>query len=427
MPVVFVPGRGGIPPSFFPNAVPLFCRPESIEGYAIILIVLAFVLRLAHIPSIEPNGAAPAGAGSCCHAPPAAPNRNPNSRFNRMAESYPFIVQQPSARLDLAALTALICRTQLPDGAIPWSPGDKTDPWDHVESAMGLTIGGALPQARKAYRWMQHRQFEDGSWPAAITDGRITDATRETNHAAYLATGLYHYYLSTNDLAFVRGVWPAAAAGIDFALRHQADGGEIYWAVSPEGSVDPMALLTGCSSISFSLKCALALAGMLGEQRPAWRCSLNRLERCIRTKPYCFNMTKARFSMDWFYPVLCGAVTGEEAAQRIDKHWKKFVVRNLGVRCVSDQPWVTIAESSELVLALCAMENHLLANIVFGWLSDHTFDDGTFWCGFTFPDMVIWPGEKIAWTNAVVMMAADALFDLTPASRMFSHRFGPKY
>jgi hypothetical protein len=35
--------------------------------------------------------------------------------------------------------------------------------------------------------------------------------------------------------------------------------------------------------------------------------------------------------------------------------------------------------------------------------------------------MVIWPAERIAWTNAVVLMAADALYHLTPASRLFSH------
>lgn len=341
-----------------------------------------------------------------------------------MAENYPFIIKKQVPRLDLKAMTDLICRTQLPDGAIPWSPGDKTDPWDHVESAMGLTIGGALPQARAAYLWMQRRQHNDGSWPAAVTNGGITDATRETNHAAYLAVGMLHYYQVTGDLDFVRHLWPTVAAGIAFVLSHQTERGEIYWAVSPAGRVDAMALLTGCSSIALSLKCALVLADLLGEQRPRWRSALRRLQHCIRTRPYCFNMTKSRFSMDWFYPVLCGTVTGGQAKLRIEKHWKKFVVQNMGVRCVSDQPWITIAESSELVLTLCAMENYLLARIVFGWLCDHVFDDGTFWCGFTFPDMVRWPEEKITWTNAVVLMAADALFGLTPASRFFCHRRG---
>ena len=65
-------------------------------------------------------------------------------------------------------------------------------------------------------------------------------------------------------------------------------------------------------------------------------------------------MIKSRFSMDWYYPVLCGAVTGGEARRRIDKFWDKFVVPDWGVRCVSDRPWVTMAETSELVLTLAA-------------------------------------------------------------------------
>jgi hypothetical protein len=125
--------------------------------------------------------------------------------------------------------------------------------------------------------------------------------------------------------------------------------------------------------------------------------------------------------MDWFYPVLCGAVSGQEAVKRIERQWKKFVVEGLGVRCVSDQPWVTIAESSELVLTLAAMGAVDKARIVFNWLSEHVFEDRSFWCGFTFPDMTRWPEEKIAGTNAVALLAADALFTLTPASVLFSH------
>jgi hypothetical protein len=132
-------------------------------------------------------------------------------------------------------------------------------------------------------------------------------------------------------------------------------------------------------------------------------------------------MTKSRFSMDWFYPILAGALTGDDARRRIDKYWKKFVVEGQGVRCVFDEPWVTIAETSELVLALTAMGNADLAGIVFGWISDKCFEDGTFWCGYTFPDMVVWPEDKITWTNAVVLMALDALFQLTPAHDIFSH------
>lgn len=338
-----------------------------------------------------------------------------------MTSRFPFLIQKQAPRIHIPALVDLITVTQLPDGAIPWSVGDKTDPWDHVESAMGLTVGGAHAQARRAYDWLRREQLADGSWYAAYKNGAVSDRTRETNHAAYIAVGVYHYYLTTADREFVAHMWPAVDAAMEFVLRHQASGGEIYWAVSPRDTVDRMALLTGCSSIFLSLKCALALARAMGAARPNWRKALERLQDCIQNRPQRFNMTKSRFSMDWFYPILSGAIRGSEARVRIDKYWKKFIIQNMGARCVSDQPWVTIAETSELVIALEAMGNRLAAHILFSWIMDHRFDDGTFWCGITFPDMVLWPEERITWTNAVVLLAADCLYDLTPAAGMFRH------
>jgi hypothetical protein len=329
--------------------------------------------------------------------------------------------QRQRLAVDVDAVCRLIIATQLPSGEIPWSTGEKTDPWDHVEAAMGLVVGGFLDQARRAFFWMQSMQLADGSWFAAYRKGNPEDRTRETNMSAYIAVGVFHYWLVTGDRRFLKAMWNTVRRAIDFAVSHQQSNGGICWAISPQGKVDPMALLTGSSSIYMSLKCAIAIAAELGMTTTPWVDAKDRLGDAIRNRPYLFNMTKSRFSMDWFYPVLCGAVSGEAAGRRIERQWKKYVVEGLGVRCVSDQPWVTVAESSELVLALSAMGDTEKAHIVFNWLSEHVFDDGSFWCGFTFPDMTRWPEEKITWTNAVVLMAADALFGLTPGGRLFSH------
>jgi hypothetical protein len=184
-----------------------------------------------------------------------------------------------------------------------------------------------------------------------------------------------------------------------------------------------MALLTGSSSIYMSIKCALAIAAVLGKKCPNWQAARCKLGDAIRSKPHLFNMTKSRFSMDWFYPVLSGAVTGADARRRIERGWKKFVVEGLGVRCVSDQPWVAIAETSELALTLAGMGHLDQARVVFSWITDRRFEDGSYWAGFTFPDMTIWPEDRITWTNAGVLVAADAVFGLTPAAGLFSHRF----
>jgi hypothetical protein len=330
---------------------------------------------------------------------------------------------EPDLFIDIDGTATLIAATQLPSGEIPWCEGQKTDPWDHVEAAMGLTIGGCMAEAQRAFEWLARMQLDDGSWYCAYMQGVPLDKTRDANLSSYIAVGVLHYYLISGDSGFLKEMWKTVSAGIDFALNLQTPNGEIYWAISPEGHIDPMALLTGSSSIYMSLKCALTIANLLGRPASGWRHALPRLGDAIRNKPHLFNMTKSRYSMDWFYPVLAGVMTGPDAQKRIDRYWKKYVVEEKGVRCVFDEPWVTIAETSELAIALAAMGNLELAKIVFSWISDRRYDDGSYWCGFTYPDMIIWPQEKITWTNAVALMAADAIYNLTAAGQLFSHEF----
>ena len=344
--------------------------------------------------------------------------------------------RKTQVRLDLEAVTDLIATVQKPSGEIPWHTNGKTDPWDHVEAAMGLTVGGDLVRARKAYWWLAENQRSDGSWYAAYRDNRPIDCTLDTNFCAYIAVGMFHYFLYTKDISFIEGMWPTLQSAIDFTVGHQAPGGEIYWAVSPEGKVDRMALLTGSSAVFMSLKCALALADEMDRKRHGtltktrrnqWHSALKKLGQTITKRPHHFNMTKSRFAMDWFYPILCGAITDAEAHKRINRYWKKFVIENEGVRCVSDKPWVTVAETAELILALEALGNHEQAWLVFDWIFQRRFSDGTFLCGYNIPEREIWPEERMTWTNAAVLLAADSLFDLTPASCLFRHHFWRNY
>ena len=175
-------------------------------------------------------------------------------------------LSRPAADLsiNIENICNLIAQTQLPSGEIPWSDGQKTDPWDHVEAAMGLSIGGYLSQAQHAFEWLAGMQHEDGSWYSAYLQGEPEDKTRDANMTSYIAVGLFHHYLISGDLAFLKQMWPTVSAAIEFALALQTPNGEIHWAISPDGEVDPMALLTGSSSIYMSLKCALAIAKILG-------------------------------------------------------------------------------------------------------------------------------------------------------------------
>ena len=174
--------------------------------------------------------------------------------------------QKQTPAVDIELLAGLLAKMQKASGEIPWSEGGKTDPWDHIEAAMGLCIGGYVDEARRAYEWLADIQLEDGAWYASYIDGKPLDRTRDTNVSTYIAVGVYHYYLITRDLTFVHRMWNTVAAAMEFAIRLQAPTGEIYWAKSPEMEVDPMALLTGSSSIYMSLKCALAISRLLGHE-----------------------------------------------------------------------------------------------------------------------------------------------------------------
>lgn len=259
-----------------------------------------------------------------------------------------------------AATVAGILAAQRADGAIPWFRGHHLDPWDHTEAAMALDAAGEHEAAERAYDWLVRHQNDDGSWYAAYADredGVDTrepqDASRETNFVAYLAVGVWHHHLSTGDEAFLDRMWPAVYAAVEFVLRLQQPGGEIGWKREPGGEDVTDALLTGSSSIHQALRCALAIAEYRGDPQPDWELAAGALGHAIRRHPERF-LDKSHYSMDWYYPVLGGALTGAEAKARIEERWEEFVVPDLGVRCVLPNPWVTGGESCELALALWA-------------------------------------------------------------------------
>ncbi len=330
-------------------------------------------------------------------------------------------VVRTSETLNINSVVSLILTLQRKSGDIPWHRDGKTDPWDLVETIMGLNIGNKFDASLLAFEWLKNMQNRDGSWYSSYIKGKPEDKTCETHMAAYISVGLFHTWLISKDIGVLEHYWATMEKGINYAISLQTKTGEIFWAKSPEGKVDSMSLLTGSSSIFMSLKCALAIACILGRQQTSWERAFDKLGRSIRENIHNYNVSKSRYSMYWFYPILSGALTGDKAEKRVAKYWNKYVIEGQGVRCVSDQPWVTIAETSELVLALCGMGCIKKAGILFSWIQERIYEDKTYWCGYTYPDMVIWPEEKISWTNAVVLMAADALYSLTPASGLFNH------
>ncbi|GAA3988494.1 prenyltransferase [Thermobifida alba] len=321
---------------------------------------------------------------------------------------------------DLVRSADYLLNTQEPSGAIPWFPGGHLDVWDHVECAMALSTVGHHAAAVRAYDWLTTVQNPDGSWPAKLRQGRVVDPLREANHAAYVAVGVWHHLLVSGDDAVAERLWPTVRAGIGFVLGLRTERGEILWARDTDGRPGDHALLTVCASIHHSLRCAVALAEYLDRPQPDWELAAARLAHLICDHETVF-ADRSRYSMDWYYPILGGAMRGERAEERLAERWDTFVVPGLGIRCVSDQPWVTGAETSELVLALAAVgEYDRGAELLDSVQHLRDPDDGAYWTGYQFVHDVRWPVERSTWTTAAMILAVDALCGATPGARVFT-------
>jgi hypothetical protein len=319
---------------------------------------------------------------------------------------------------EVVATGAAIAAVQEQSGAIPWFPDGHTDPWDHVECAMALTVTGFRAEARAAYDFLRRTQRPDGSWPSKVVGDTIEDASFETNQCTYLAVGLWHHHLVTGDAGFTASMWPTVRAALDLVVGFASELGAIPWSVEADGTPREGSLLTGSSSIYQALRCGLALADHVDAPQPEWEITAGRLGHLLADHPEAF-LAKARFSMDWYYPVLAGPVRGEQALDRFESRWDDFVVPGLGIRCVDDEPWVTGAESAECVMALEAAGCRDRAVSMLADIQHLRSPDGSFWTGWQFADQVNWPVEHSTWTAAAVVLAVDVLSGATPGSGIF--------
>ncbi|MGE3620627.1 MAG: prenyltransferase/squalene oxidase repeat-containing protein [Acidimicrobiia bacterium] len=332
----------------------------------------------------------------------------------------PFAVPGAVSADELRATVDAIAEWQLPSGMVPWFPGGHADPWNHVEATMALTLGGRHAEAERAFEWLVGRQRPDGSWHQYYVADGVEQDKLDANVCAYVATGVWHRYLVTGDEGFAATMWPVVERAVDFVLDLQTPRGEILWARHADGTPWSFALLTGSSSICHSLRCAIALAEHLGFERPDWELSAARLAQVIAHEPDAF-APKHRWAMDWYYPVLAGVVGGAAGRERLAERADAFVMEDCGVRCVSDRPWVTVAETCECAMAHLAVGDTATAERLFGWTRRFRHDDGRYWTGTVFPDESRFPtGERSTYTAAAVVLCADALTATSGASGLFT-------
>ena len=314
-----------------------------------------------------------------------------------------------------------IASLQLPTGMIPWFVGGHCDPWNHVETAMALDVMGLHDEARHAYEWLMHTQRADGAWHNYYSsDGSVKDAKLDSNVCAYVGAGVWHHWQCADDLAAVERFWPMVERATEFVLNMRRKDGTVLWAKEADGEPWSYALLTGCSSIRHSLHCAANIAALLGEPRPLWRAAADAIDAVINHSPESFE-PKTRWAMDWYYPVLAGALVDDAAKLRLNEGWDAFFMAERGIRCVSDEPWVTASETAECAIAHSAIGDQQTASELLALTTLHRNADGSYLTGLVYPDRIAFPAMEVsAYTGAAVILAADAHMAISPAHRLFT-------
>ena len=317
-----------------------------------------------------------------------------------------------------------ILSCQQKDGCIPWFKNTAADPWNHIEAAMGLAITGHIENSINAYEWLRSVQNTDGSWQAIYQDEQHADRHKvDTNFVAYIATGIWHLYLVTQNKEILIDYYPCVEKALNYVLSQQNKEGDIQWAISSHEKLPSDALVTASSSIYKSLECAISIAQVAGTNSSKWQTARQQLGDALANKPERFDRTwesKARYSMDWFYPIFTNAANDANALQRVTDMQSIFVEKDLGCRCVSDEPWITIAETCEYIIALSALDKKAEAKRMLHLMLRWQDSDGGFWTGYNFKNKNVWPEEKTTWTAGAFLLAVDSVYHLTSASTIFS-------
>ncbi len=337
-------------------------------------------------------------------------------------------------RQRIAAPIARILEVQRADGMIPWFEKGPWDSWNHAECVMALGVAGEEAAALAGLDALARVQRADGGFlseygnalPMAdhVSIARVpAPSVLDTNFTAYVATALEHHRLLYGTRA-VRPYWPMVRGAIDHVLSFQHEYGDVSWCAEAHGTGLDDALIAGNASIYASLGHALDLAAALRDPQPRWREARGRLALALKGKPQRFDRSgkdRGYHAMDWYYPVLAGLYDAHQGKARLLGEWNRFVEGDLGCRCVAHEPWVTAAETCELVIAAlrCGMNDE--AARLLGLVESRRDEGGAFWMGWQFVEEIDWPAEKPSWTQAAYVLALDALEGITPASGIFAH------
>ena len=289
-----------------------------------------------------------------------------------------------------------IISNQSSSGAIFWDEKGKCDPWDHCECLIALAIYEEWEYFWKGVNWFITNLNEDGLIYAEFQNEKPSKLHYESHHAPYIIMPLiqaslidkeqdYKKILTNEQLLKLENIFEALN---DF----KDEDGYFYWAKDSNGYSDN-SLITASMSIFLS---------MVAKDKSFPKFNIDMWQEKFNRD----GIDRSRFSMDFYYPYLAGIKNNKkEFLDLLDNYY----VKGLGVKCVAEEPWVTIAESSECVISALIHDNENIAKQIFNDIQQFQNKDGIFPTGYQYKMEIFWPEENSTWTNAAVIIAAHAL------------------
>jgi hypothetical protein len=193
---------------------------------------------------------------------------------------------------------------------------------------------------------------------------------------------------------FVDHLWPTVQRSLDWVLGMRKPNGTPLWACTALDRA--VGLRAAHRFVQHRPRAEVRRPVGGADQRAAARLVRGRPHAwpyIVATQPDAFE-PKERWAMDWYYPVLTGCLTGEPAKARLADGWPVFAMEGKGIRCVSDEPWITASETAEASIAHAAIGDLSTATDLLQWTRSHRQDDGSYLTGIVYPSLVTLPARR---------------------------------
>ena len=312
---------------------------------------------------------------------------------------------------------------QLESGVIPSNDDGSHDPWDHIESIMGLNFANEYESSKLAFDWLIKNQNQDGSWFSKYMDDIPIEKNKPTHFAPYISVAALHFYKIFSDKEYLEYLWPSIESAINFSIKLQIQNGTIPWSVDKNHKIEEDFLLTGSSSILKSIECGIAISKIIKSTKNLedWNHSYELLSKAIKNPSGKFDLLKdrKRFSMDWYYPILSGCLNDNQKFFYVDKVFKDFYIKEMGIKCVIEEPWVTVAETCEFIICLMISGRDEDAKKLLKDVINISDINGVPYMGWQYEENIFWPLEKPSWTSAALIIAADSVMGLSKGKDLF--------